>query len=50
LICPKDTVPLDDVSSPNNVSELVIVIEKQKSPTDGFRTPVGVEFGVLRVG
>jgi len=48
LICPKDTVPLDDVSSPNDVSELVIVIEKQKSPTDGFRTPVGVEFGVFK--
>lgn len=29
LICPKDTAPFDDVSSPNDVSEFVIVMENK---------------------
>ena len=47
FICPKDTARCGEASSPNDVIEVVIVGEKQKAPTDGLRTPVGVGVGVL---
>jgi hypothetical protein len=45
FICQKDTARFGEASSPNDVIEVVIVVEKQKAPADGLRTPVGV--GVL---
>jgi len=50
LICQKDTARFDEASSPNDVIDIVIDIEKQKTPADGLRTPVGVGFGFFGVG
>jgi hypothetical protein len=47
FICQKDTARFGEASSPNDVIEVVIVVEKQKAPADGLRTPVGVGVGVL---
>ena len=47
FICPKDTARCGEASSPNHVIEVVIVGEKQKTPADGLRPPVGVGVGVL---
>jgi hypothetical protein len=45
FIYPKDTARCGEASSPHDVIEVVIVGEKQKDPTDGLRTPVGVGVG-----
>jgi hypothetical protein len=50
LICQKDTARFDEASSPNDVIDIMIVFEKQKSPADGLRTPAGVGFGFFGVG
>jgi len=50
LICQKDTARFDEASSPNDVIDMMIVYEKQKSPADGVRTPAGVGFGFWGVG
>ncbi len=47
FICPKDTARCGEASSSNDVIEDVIVGEKQKSPANGLRLPVGVGVGVF---
>ena len=47
FIYPKDTAQFGEASSPHDVIEVVIVGEKQKTPSDGLRPPVGVGVGVL---
>ena len=37
LICQKDTARFDEASSPNDVIDMMIVYEKQKSPADGVK-------------
>ena len=47
FICPKDTARCGEASSSNDVIEDVIVGEKQKSPANGLKLPVGSELGFL---
>ncbi len=47
FICPKDTAQCGEASSPHDVIEVVISGEKQKTPADGLRTPVGAGVGGL---
>jgi hypothetical protein len=49
LICPKDTARFGEASSPNNVIEVVIAVEKQKAPADGLKTSVGAGLGDFEV-
>ena len=47
FICQKDTDRFGEASSPNDVIVVVIVVGKQKAPTDGLRKPVGAGVGDL---